>query len=98
MTTVEVKQLFDEVVHLLEERRLDAATQLRFVDLLHELREVTCRLKGPQPLPPFGTDLHPPNPGLTLDVRAWALLRGNEEEMLARLKDVQEKGGQDLAR
>jgi hypothetical protein len=97
MTTIEVKQLFDEVVHILEERRLDAATQLRFVHLFHELREVTYRLKGPQPLPPFGTDFLPANPGLTPDLRAWALQQGNEEEMLARLKEVQEKGGQELS-
>jgi hypothetical protein len=96
MTTIEVKKLFDEVVQILEERRLDAATQHRFAHLLHQLREVTYRLKAPQPLGPVGTDVPPPNPGLTPELRAWALLQGNEEEMLARLKEVQEKGGKDL--
>jgi hypothetical protein len=96
MTTVEVKKLFDEVVHILEERRLDAATRHRFTHILHELREVTYRLNTPEPLGPVGTDVAPPNPGLTPEVRAWALLQGNEEEMLARLREVQQNGGQDL--
>jgi hypothetical protein len=96
MTTVEVKKLFNEVVRILEERGLDAATEHRFTHILHELREVTYRVKAPQPLLPVGTDVPPPNPGLTPELRAWALLQGNEEEMLARLKEVQEKGGHDL--
>jgi hypothetical protein len=96
MTTLEVKELFDEVVRILEERRLDAATRHCFTHILHELREVTYRLKNPESLGSVGMGVPLPNPGLTAELRAWALLQGNEVEMLARLQEVQDNGGQDL--
>jgi hypothetical protein len=96
MTTIDVKSLFDDVVRILEDRRLDAAARLRFTRLLDEFREATFRFKTLAGLLPVGTDVSTPNPGLAPDLRAWALQQGNSEEMLARLQEVQEKGGNDL--